>query len=82
MAARGDPVRPIDAVARWSAMNKALVRAFVDLPNDHPVILDDDGLIHATPRSHSMYGKYTLTTVVAALVYGRTTCPYCWRRQP
>jgi hypothetical protein len=64
-------------------MNKALVRAFADLPNDHPVILDDGGLIHGISRSsYHIDGKFTLTTVASALVYGRTTCPYCWRRQP
>lgn len=70
-------------------MNKALVRAFVDLPNDHPVILDQLGLIHDAPLQHSLGKnhrgrrvKRTATTVATALVYGRTTCPYCWRRQP
>jgi hypothetical protein len=65
-------------------MNKALVRAFVDLPNDHPVILDQLGLIHDAGQSeHRCIVTNTVTTTVAkALVYGHTTCPYCWRRQP
>jgi hypothetical protein len=63
-------------------MNKALVRAFVDLPNDHPVILDDSGLIHDSLKCENI-SDWTVETIVAsALVYGRTTCPYCWRRQP
>jgi hypothetical protein len=63
-------------------VNKALVRAFADLPNDHPVILTELGLIHESPRRCKIDGKFTLTTVAAAFVYGSNTCPYCWRRQP
>jgi hypothetical protein len=66
-------------------VNKALVRAFADLPNDHKVILDEAGLVHDAGVVHnglcSVVAElsYTFATVAAALVYGRTTCPYCWR---
>jgi hypothetical protein len=64
-------------------MNKALVRAFADLPNDHRVLIDESGLIHHRSCSpQCVVGLLTAATVAEAVVYGRTTCPYCWRRQP